>query len=137
VKKKIPPYRASPEELALMEKVKRQLEAIKHPVPVDYPELSAMRVRILETLKAAVTRQNWGFQFRKRGRPFVFFRRWASREEIEERYPSPSLDRFEINTMSGAFAGRVARSFQQDFPKTSSLLTWLREDFKKWPWRRR
>jgi hypothetical protein len=47
------------------------------------------------------------------------------------------LDPLAETTMGGSLSGRVVTSFAQDFPKTSSVMAWIRSDLKKWPWARR
>lgn len=44
------------------------------------------------------------------------------------------MDPLAETTMGGSLAGRVV--FAIDFPRTFSLLEWVKQDLRKWPWRR-
>ena len=89
----------TPEVLALMTKVKGQIEQLSKPIP---PE-----------------------QFRR------------PPEQLPDVTPSDyrKLDPMADSTMSGALAGRPVDNFNNDFPKAFSLLSWIKADLSKWPWR--
>jgi hypothetical protein len=107
-RKKKQSRQAAPEVIALMRKVKRQLERLMEP-------LAAQVDNDPRLWRGVWTDDCWN--------PTVFD--YAQRDMAFR------------STMTGGMSGRTAAAFKRDFPKSSGILEWVRKDLQRWPWKAR